>query len=208
MARKPKIPQASFDFGTYAGHLVAGVDEVGRGPLAGAVVAAAVILNPAKPIIGLTDSKKLTEKKRDALFDIIRQDALAWAVGRAEVDEIDTLNILHASMLAMKRAVEQLQPAAEFAQVDGNRCPQLLIPSEAIVKGDLTVPCISAASIIAKVTRDREMDVLDQTYPGYGLSKHKGYPTQDHLAALKKLGPSIIHRRTFGPVAALLEESR
>lgn len=208
MPSRKKTPQASFDFGSYAGHLVAGVDEVGRGPLAGAVIAAAVILDPEKPIAGLTDSKKLSEKKRDQLFDIIKRDALAWAVGRAEVEEIDTLNILHASMLAMKRAVEQLQPAAEFAQVDGNRCPNLLIPSEAIVKGDLTVPCISAASIIAKVTRDREMAVLDQQYPGYGLARHKGYPTQDHIEALQKLGPSEIHRRSFGPVAALVENMK
>lgn len=206
MANKRKAPQASLNF--YGGHLIAGVDEVGRGPLAGAVVAAAVILNPEKPITGLTDSKKLTEKKRDQLFDVIQRDALAWAIGRAEVEEIDCLNILHASMLAMKRAVEQLQPAAEFAQIDGNRCPNLLIPSEAIVKGDLTVPCISAASIIAKVTRDREMMQLDAQYPGYGLAQHKGYPTQIHMEALKKLGPSIIHRRSFGPVAALLEDSK
>lgn len=204
MPSRKRTPQSCFDFGSYAGHLVAGVDEVGRGPLAGAVIAAAVILDPEKPIVGLTDSKKLSEKKRDQLFDIIKRDALAWAVGRAEVDEIDTLNILHASLLAMKRAVEQLQPAAEFAQVDGNRCPNLRIPSEAIVKGDLTVPCISAASIIAKVTRDREMMLLDRQYPGYGLAQHKGYPTQDHLDALQKLGPSVIHRRSFGPVAALL----
>ncbi len=208
MSSRRKTPQVSFDFGSYVGQRVAGVDEVGRGPLAGAVVAAAVILNPEKPISGLTDSKKLSEKKRDLLFDIIRRDALAWAIGRAEVEEIDTLNILHASMLAMKRAVEQLSPAAEFAQVDGNRCPNLLIPSEAIVKGDLTVPCISAASIIAKVTRDREMDQLDKTYPGYGLAQHKGYPTQTHLDALKKLGPCEIHRRSFGPVAALLEAAK
>lgn len=207
MAKKTKTSQVSFDFGTYNGHLVAGVDEVGRGPLAGAVIAAAVILDPKKPIAGLTDSKKLSEKKRDFLFEIIQNDALAWAVGRAEVGEIDTLNILHASMLAMKRAVEQLTPAAEFARIDGNRCPQLLIPSEAIVQGDLTVPCISAASIIAKVTRDREMALLDDQYPGYGLARHKGYPTQDHLDALKKLGPCIIHRRSFAPVAALLEVS-
>lgn len=206
MTKRKSIPQASFNFSS--GQLVAGVDEVGRGPLAGAVVAAAVILDPDKPIAGLTDSKKLTEKKRDLLFDIIKRDALAWAIGRAEVEEIDTLNILHASMLAMKRAVEQLQPAAEFAQVDGNRCPNLLIPSEAIVKGDLTVPCISAASIIAKVTRDREMEALDKVYPGYGLAQHKGYPTQVHMDALKQLGPTVIHRRSFGPVAALLETSK
>lgn len=196
--------QSSFSF--YSGHLVAGVDEVGRGPLAGAVVAAAVILDPARPIAGLTDSKKLTEKKRELLFDIIRRDALAWAIGRAEVEEIDTLNILHASLLAMQRAVEQLQPVAEFALIDGNRCPRLNCPSEAIVKGDLTVPCISAASIIAKVTRDREMARLDLEFPGYGLARHKGYPTQVHMDALQKLGPSSIHRRTFGPVAALLQQ--
>jgi len=196
--------QSTLNF--YSGQLVAGVDEVGRGPLAGAVVAAAVILDPDRPIVGLTDSKKLSEKKRDQLFDIIQRDALAWAIGRAEVDEIDSLNILHASLLAMKRAVEQLQPAAEYALIDGNRCPKLICPSEAIVKGDLTVPCISAASILAKVTRDREMVVLDKDFPGYGLAQHKGYPTQVHMEALKKLGPSSIHRRSFGPVAALLTE--
>lgn len=187
------------------GKLVAGVDEVGRGPLAGAVVAAAVILNPDKPIEGLTDSKKLSEKRRDILFDIIQRDALAWAIGRAEVAEIDDLNILHASLLAMSRAVAQLQPKAEFALIDGNRCPpDLICPSQAVIKGDLTVPCISAASIIAKVTRDREMQELDQCYPGYGLARHKGYPTKVHMEALKQLGPSDIHRRSFGPVAALL----
>lgn len=189
----------------YQGDWVAGVDEVGRGPLAGAVVAAAVILDPEKPIARLTDSKKLSEKKRDELFDIIKRDAKAWAIGRAEVEEIDQLNILHASMLAMKRAVEQLQPQAEYALVDGNRCPQLNCPSEAVVKGDLTVPCISAASILAKVVRDREMEMLDQHYPGYGLAKHKGYPTKVHMDALEKLGPTRIHRRSFGPVAKLLK---
>lgn len=186
------------------GKLIAGVDEVGRGPLAGAVVAAAVILDPNKPIEGLTDSKKLTEKKRDVLFDIIQRDALAWAIGRAEVHEIDELNILHASMLAMQRAVELLSPQAEFALVDGNRCPKLPCPSQAIVKGDLTEPCISAASILAKVARDREMDQMELKYPGYGFAKHKGYPTKVHMDALLKLGPTEIHRRTFGPVAKLL----
>ena len=186
------------------GKLVAGVDEVGRGPLAGAVVAAAVILDPSRPIDGLTDSKKLTEKKREQLFSIIQRDALAWAIGRAEVEEIDELNILHASMLAMQRAVEQLSPQAEFALVDGNRCPALPCPSQAIVKGDLTEPCISAASILAKVTRDREMDQMELQYPGYGFAKHKGYPTKVHMEALQKLGPTEIHRRTFGPVAKLL----
>ncbi|MCG8535192.1 MAG: ribonuclease HII [Pseudomonadales bacterium] len=189
----------------YQGDMVDGVDEVGRGPLAGAVVAAAVIVDPNNPIEGLTDSKKLTEKKRDALFDIIKRDAKAWAIGRAEVEEIDELNILHASMLAMKRAVEQLTPQAEYALVDGNRCPDLACPSEAVVKGDLTVPCISAASILAKVARDREMEALDQQYPGYGIAKHKGYPTKAHMDALKELGPTEIHRRSFGPVAKLLK---
>lgn len=194
--------QAEMNFSQ--GKLIAGVDEVGRGPLAGAVVAAAVILDPSKPIDGLTDSKKLTEKKRDQLFDIIQRDALAWAIGRAEVHEIDELNILHASMLAMQRAVELLSPQAEFALVDGNRCPALPCPSQAIVKGDLTEPCISAASILAKVTRDREMDALELKYPGYGFAQHKGYPTKVHMDALQKLGPTEIHRRTFGPVAKLL----
>lgn len=203
MSRSPSQTPLRF----YSGHRVAGVDEVGRGPLAGAVVAAAVILHPDKPIAGLADSKKLSEKKREYLFDIIQRDALAWAIGRAEVEEIDALNILHASLLAMSRAVEQLRPAAEFALIDGNRCPRLAIPSEAIVKGDLTVPCISAASIIAKVTRDREMNVLDKAFPGYGLAQHKGYPTASHVAALQKLGPSPLHRRSFGPVAALLEKN-
>jgi ribonuclease HII len=193
------------DMNFASGKRIAGVDEVGRGPLAGAVVAAAVILDPAKPINGLADSKKLTEKKRNTLFDIIKRDALAWALGRAEVDEIDSLNILHASMLAMQRAVEQLNPQAEFALIDGNRCPVLSCPSQAIVKGDMTEPCISAASIIAKVVRDREMAALESVYPGYGFSKHKGYPTKVHMEALQRLGPTQIHRRSFAPVAALLK---
>ena len=184
--------------------LVAGVDEVGRGPLAGAVVAAAVILDPNHPIEGLTDSKKLTEKRRELLFDQIKEHALAWALGRAEAGEIDDINILQASLLAMKRAVEALPVPAKHALVDGNRCPDLPCTSQAIVKGDLTEPCISAASIIAKVTRDREMQVLDEQYPGYGLAKHKGYPTKVHMEALKELGPTEIHRKSFGPVKKLL----
>ena len=197
--------QDVFDFS--GGELIAGVDEVGRGPLAGAVVAAAVILDPQNPIAGLTDSKKLSEKKRDALFDEIKEKALAWAIGRAEVEEIDAINILQASMLAMKRAVEQLSPAAEYALVDGNRVPELPCPCEPIIKGDLTEPAISAASILAKVTRDREMVLLDQQYPGYGLAKHKGYPTKDHMEALAALGPSEIHRRSFGPVKQHLADA-
>lgn len=195
--------QDAFNFSQ--GQLIAGVDEVGRGPLAGAVVAAAVILDPNKPIDGLTDSKKLTEKKRDALFEEIKKKALAWSLGRAEVHEIDDINILHASMLAMKRAVEALDPAPEYALIDGNRCPELPCPCEPIIKGDLTEPAISAASILAKVTRDREMVALDQQYPGYGLAKHKGYPTKDHMAALQAIGPSEIHRRSFGPVKQFFE---
>ncbi|OUR87246.1 ribonuclease HII [Gammaproteobacteria bacterium 42_54_T18] len=184
--------------------LVAGVDEVGRGPLAGAVVAAAVILDPDHPIEGLTDSKKLTEKKRELLFVQIKEHALSWALGRAEAEEIDDINILQASLLAMKRAVEALPVPAKHALVDGNRCPDLPCTSQAIVKGDLTEPCISAASIIAKVTRDREMVLLDEQYPGYGLAKHKGYPTKVHMEALKQLGPTEIHRKSFGPVKKLL----
>lgn len=186
--------------------LVAGVDEVGRGPLAGAVVAAAVILDPAHPIEGLTDSKKLSEKKREALFVEIKAKALAWAVGRAEVEEIDEINILQASLLAMKRAVEALDPAPEHALVDGNKLPKLPCSADAIIKGDLTEPCISAASIIAKVTRDREMVEMDKKYPGYGLARHKGYPSKAHMEALLELGVTEIHRRTFGPVTRLLEK--
>lgn len=182
--------------------LIAGVDEVGRGPLAGPVVTAAVILDPARPIEGLNDSKKLSEKKREALFPLIQERALAWAIGRAEVDEIDDLNILHATMLAMRRAVEALPIAPAKVLVDGNRCPPgLACPSEAIVGGDATVMAIAAASILAKVTRDREMVELDARYPGYGLAGHKGYPTKAHVLALETLGVTEIHRRSFAPVA-------
>ncbi len=186
---------------------LAGVDEVGRGPLAGPVIAAAVILDPERPIEGLKDSKKLSEKRREQLAEVIREHALAWAIGRAEVDEIDRLNILQASLLAMRRAVEGLPLRAEHALVDGNRCPELPCSVEAIVGGDNTVPVISAASILAKVVRDREMVELDQIYPGYGLAKHKGYPTKLHLEALKDLGVTEIHRRSFGPVKKLLVTS-
>lgn len=186
---------------------LAGVDEVGRGPLAGPVIAAAVILDPERPIKGLKDSKKLSEKRREQLAEVIREHALAWAIGRAEVDEIDRLNILQASLLAMRRAVEGLPLRAEHALVDGNRCPELSCSVEAIVGGDNTVSVISAASILAKVVRDREMVELDQVYPGYGLAKHKGYPTKLHLEALKDLGVTEIHRRSFGPVKKLLVTS-
>ena len=186
------------------GQRVAGVDEVGRGPLAGPVVAAAGILDPERPIEGLVDSKKISEKKRERLALEIREKALAWALGRAEVEEIDEINILQASLLAMKRAVEQLQPAPDRALIDGNRCPMLSCPAEAIIKGDETVEAISAASIIAKVARDQEMLALDADYPGYGLARHKGYPTKAHIEALQMLGVTQIHRRSFGPVKKLL----
>ncbi len=183
---------------------IAGVDEVGRGPLAGPVVAAAVILNPNRPIQGLADSKKLSEKKRETMELIIKENALAWSLGRAEVEEIDRINILQASLLAMRRAVESLTIAPSHALVDGNRCPDLLCSVEAIVGGDSSEPVISAASIIAKVARDREMQELDVKYPGYGLAKHKGYPTKAHMEALQELGVTEIHRRSFGPVKRLI----
>ena len=187
--------------------LVAGVDEVGRGPLCGPVVTAAVILDPARPIQGLNDSKKLSEARREALFDEIQEKALAWCIARAEVEEIDRLNILHATMLAMQRAVEGLSVVPRLALVDGNRCPVLAVPSAAVVQGDASVPAIAAASILAKVSRDREMQALDLVYPGYGLAGHKGYPTPAHLQALESLGPTPIHRRSFAPVRVLLERA-
>ena len=186
--------------------LIAGVDEVGRGPLCGAVVTAAVILDPARPIEGLNDSKKLTEARREALFPLIQERALAWCIARAEVEEIDRLNILHATMLAMQRAVAGLSVQPTLVLVDGNRCPVLPMRSEPVVKGDSRVPAIAAASILAKVARDREMLELDQQYPGYGIAGHKGYPTPVHLAALRELGATPIHRRSFGPVRKALEQ--
>ena len=188
------------------GLLCAGTDEVGRGPLAGDVVAAAVILDPNQPINGLADSKQLSAKQREACYLQIRATALAYAVGRASVNEIDRLNILHASLLAMRRAVEALTTQPEFVFVDGNRCPPWPYRSEAVVKGDSRVPAIAAASILAKVTRDNEMQLLEQQYPGYGFAQHKGYPTAQHLAALQTLGPCQIHRRSFAPVARLLHD--
>lgn len=188
-----------------ARHLVCGVDEAGRGPLAGPVVAAAVILKPDCRIEGLDDSKKVPARRRERLFEQICADALAWSLGRAEVAEIDHLNILQASLLAMQRAVTGLAIAPQFALIDGNRVPQLGCAARAIVGGDASEPCISAASIIAKVVRDREMVELDAQYPGYGLARHKGYPTKAHLEALAALGVSAIHRRTFAPVRCLIE---
>jgi len=185
-------------------NIVAGVDEVGRGPLAGPVVTAAVILDEQNPIEGLTDSKKLTEQQREYLAQEIKEKAVAWSLGRAEVDEIDELNILQATLLAMQRAIERLSPQPEYVLVDGNRCPRFHCPAEAIIKGDLLVPMISAASIIAKVARDHEMQELDKQFPGYGLHRHKGYPTKAHIAALEKLGVTTIHRRSYAPVKRLL----
>lgn len=201
------IAQAPFEC-SYTGSLLAGVDEVGRGPLAGPVVAAAVILDPSRPIVGLADSKKLSEKKREHLFDEIREKALSWSIARADVEEIDRLNILHASMLAMKRAVEGLIPLPEHVLVDGNRLPDLSMSAEAVVKGDARVPSIAAASILAKVARDREMVELDKKYPGYGLAKHKGYPTRLHLEAIEALGVNHLYRRSFAPVARLISQGR
>jgi ribonuclease HII len=187
--------------------LVAGVDEAGRGPLAGPVVAAAVILAPGRPLPGLADSKKLSEARRESLYAEITTGALAWSVDRAEVREIDRLNILQATMLAMQRAVEALVPAAEYVLVDGNRLPALACRAEAIVRGDSLVPAISAASILAKVTRDREMRSMDERYPGYGFAQHKGYPSRMHLDALQRLGVTAIHRRSYAPVRKLLGEA-
>lgn len=187
--------------------LIAGCDEVGRGPLAGDVVTAAVILDPSQPIDGLADSKKLSEKRRKILFEEIQAKALSWAVARASVAEIDTLNILQASLLAMHRAVDQLHIKPDHVLVDGNKLPRWPYSSEAIVQGDGTVPEISAASILAKVTRDEEMVALDEMFPGYGLAKHKGYPTKFHMDALKQLGPTPIHRTSFRPVATLIQQA-
>ena len=184
--------------------LLCGVDEAGRGPLCGPVVAAAVILDPARPIAGLADSKKLSEKRRNALAIEIREKALAWCIAEASVAEIDRLNILHATMLAMQRAVAGLAVVPGRVQVDGNRCPRLDVPCEAVVKGDSLVAEISAASILAKTARDALLVELDRRYPQYGLAGHKGYPTAAHLAALKAHGACEIYRTSFGPVRAII----
>lgn len=184
--------------------MICGVDEAGRGPLAGAVFAAAVILDPDRPIIGLADSKKLSERTRERLALEIREKAVAWAVASASVEEIDRLNILQATMLAMARAVDGLGVAPNEVLIDGNRCPDLRFPARAIVRGDATVPVISAASILAKTARDAEMRLLHQTYSQYGLDRHKGYGTAAHLAALSVHGPAPFHRRSFSPIRALL----
>lgn len=186
--------------------LICGVDEAGRGPLCGAVVAAAVILDPAKPIAGLNDSKKLSPKRREALAGLIRRDALAWAVGEASVVEIDRLNILQATMLAMQRAVAGLALRPDEVLVDGNRIPALDMPARAIVRGDALEPCISAASILAKTCRDAQLLEMDRRYPQYGFAAHKGYPTAAHLAALSKHGVTPEHRRSFAPVQRVVAQ--
>ncbi|MFW5431299.1 MAG: ribonuclease HII [Methylophilaceae bacterium] len=193
--------------------LICGVDEAGRGPLAGAVYAAAVILNPAHTIEGLADSKKITEKKRDALAIEIKQHAFAWAIACSSVEEIDEINILQASLLAMKRAIEAMQiqfadvlgTQAILVQVDGNQCPKINFPCEAIVKGDSKVQAISAASILAKTARDANLYELGKQYPMYGFAQHKGYPTKVHMVLLKQYGVSPVHRRSYAPVRKLLK---
>lgn len=198
--------QLGLDLPAWQPENVCGVDEAGRGPLFGEVVAAAVILDPSQPIAGLGDSKQLSEKVRDQLFKLIWQQAVAVSIGRASVAEIDQLNILQASMLAMQRAVEGLSVQPDMALIDGNRCPNLACPAQAIVKGDAKELCIGAASIIAKVTRDQDMQEWHKRYPYYGLDKHKGYPTKQHLLALAEHGVCDQHRRSFGPVAKILEK--
>jgi ribonuclease HII len=191
----------------YKGALLAGVDEAGRGPLAGDVFAAAVILHPRKKIHGLADSKKLSPLRREELFVEICARAQCYAIARATVEEIDRINILQASLLAMKRAVEALALQPEHVVVDGNQLPRWHYPCEAIVQGDDLVPAISAASILAKVARDREMIDLDRIYPGYGLAEHKGYSTKQHMLALQALGATPIHRRSFAPVRQRIQIS-
>mgnify|MGYP003149498430 CR=1 FL=1 len=186
--------------------LLCGVDEVGRGPLIGAVVTAAVILDPTRPISGLTDSKKLSATRREALAEHIKANALCWALGRAEPAEIDKLNILHATMLAMQRAVAALPIQPEWVMIDGNRCPALPMPATAVIKGDALVAEISAASILAKVARDAEMTELARRYPQFGFVAHKGYPTVQHLAAIKEYGILAEHRRSFKPVRLIAEQ--
>ena len=188
----------------YKGVLGAGVDEVGRGPLAGDVVTAAVILDPSKPIEGLDDSKKLSEKKRDVLFELIKENALSWSIARCSVDDIDQMNILQASLLAMKKAVDGLAVTPEHVWVDGNKMPRWNYAAETVIKGDSRVPAIAAASILAKVTRDREMVAYEDEYPGYGFAAHKGYPTKVHIDALQRLGVTPIHRRSYAPVKAII----
>ncbi|ATI47437.1 ribonuclease HII [Vibrio parahaemolyticus] len=200
---KAKVELPPFEY-PQGYQLIAGVDEVGRGPLVGDVVTAAVILDPNNPIEGLNDSKKLSEKKRLALLPEIKEKALAWAVGRCSPEEIDELNILQATMVAMQRAIAGLKVQPDLVLVDGNRCPELSMDSQAVVKGDLRVAEISAASIIAKVVRDQEMEELDKQYPQFGFAKHKGYPTKAHFEAIEQHGVISEHRKSFKPVKKAL----
>ena len=190
------------------GPRLAGVDEAGRGPLAGPVYAACVILDPARPIVGLADSKALSPGRRERLAEEIRARAFAWSLASAEADEIDRVNILQATLSAMARAVTALALRPDEVLVDGNRLPRLDVPARAVVRGDATVPAISAASILAKTARDARLAELDGLYPGYGFARHKGYPTADHLQALVRLGPCPEHRRSFAPVRAALDGCR
>jgi ribonuclease HII len=195
------------DWPEHADQKVAGADEAGRGPLAGAVFAAAVILPARYTLPGLNDSKKLSARRRELLYDQIQQEALAFAIAEVSAQEIDTLNIFRASMLAMHKAVAALDTSPDFVFVDGTHCPVWPWASAALVKGDSRLHCIAAASVLAKVARDRELQKLDDVYPGYGFAKHKGYPTRDHMLALQKLGPCPEHRRSYAPVAAAIETS-
>lgn len=204
MGKRVSATEPNLSLFDYADELICGVDEAGRGPLAGPVTAAAVILDPARPIAGLRDSKKLTEAQRDALAVQIKERALAWSIAQCSEQEIDSLNILQATMLAMRRAVEGLSVQPTLALIDGNRCPVMAVRSEAIVKGDDKVPAISAASILAKTARDHLLAELHLAYPQYALDQHKGYPTALHLARLKEFGVSPIHRKSYAPVKALL----
>ncbi|SHM11678.1 ribonuclease HII [Vreelandella subglaciescola] len=207
-AERPKAKRTAVEYApleiAYQGERLAGIDEVGRGPLIGSVVAAAVILDPSRPIAGLTDSKKLSARRREALDIEIREHALSFAVAEASAAEVDALNIYHATHLAMRRAIDALAPAAEYLLVDGNRLPGHTLPGQAVVKGDARHAAIAAASILAKVARDAQMFELDARYPDYGFARHKGYPTQAHMAALERLGPLDEHRRSFAPVARQL----
>jgi ribonuclease HII len=198
---KTQVSLVLFD---YANELICGVDEAGRGPLAGPVFAAAVILDPTKRIVGLRDSKKLTPARREALAIQIKAKSLAWSIGQSSEAEIDEINILQASMLAMRRAIEGLKIQPTLALIDGNRCPVIAIRSEAIIEGDDKVPAISAASILAKTGRDAALLTLHQQYPEYGFDQHKGYPTEMHLERLRAHGVSPVHRKTYAPVRALL----
>ena len=206
-ARRARSTLGDLFADAWQGRRVCGADEAGRGPLAGPVIAAAVILDPARPIDGLRDSKQLSPARRGELAQAIRGRATAWAVGSASVDEIDRLNILQASLLAMRRAIESLEPAAEFALIDGDQLPRLAIEARAVIGGDALEPAISAASIVAKHHRDRLMADLDRVFPGYGFAEHAGYPTPRHLQRLRELGPCAAHRRSFAPVRTLLEGS-